>query len=64
MLCLLIIDQSDNADYFLYKYNISKKTQKRIKIINDFFKEKIGTQTFSESNLNKDSLYVTLSLIN
>jgi len=57
MLCLLIIDQSDNADYFLYKYNISKKTQKRIKIINDFFKEKIGTQTFSESNLNKVFYY-------
>ena len=40
-LSLLIIDQTDNTEYFLYRYNISKKDQKRIKIIYNFYKEKI-----------------------
>ena len=33
LLSLLIIDGSDNTDYFIYKFNISKKDQKRLKII-------------------------------
>ena len=42
LLSLLIIDQTDNADYFLYKFNISKKDQKRIKLLMNFYKEKIN----------------------
>ena len=38
MLSLMIIDETDNADYFIYKFNISKKDQKRIKVIDNFFK--------------------------
>ena len=53
LLSLLIIDGSDNADYFIYKFNISKKDQKRLKIIDKFFKEKITASSFSEKNLNK-----------
>ena len=53
VISLLIIDQTDNADYFLYKFNISKKDQKRIKIIDDFYKDKLTNKTFSESNLNR-----------
>ena len=56
-LSLLIIDEGDNADYFLYKYNISKKDQKRIKIINNFFKEKINLKTFTTKNINKFFYY-------
>ena len=56
-LSLLIIDGSDNADYFLYKYNISKKDQKRIKIIDNFFKEKINLKTFTTKNINKFFYY-------
>ena len=54
---LMIIDETDNADYFLYKFNISKKNQKRIKIIDNFYKEKINSKTFSEKNLNKIFYY-------
>ena len=36
----------------MYKFNISKKDQKRIKIIDNFFKEKIGLKTFREENFN------------
>ena len=56
-LSLLIIDDGDNADYFLYKYNISKKDQKRIKIIDNFFKEKIDLKTFTTNNINKFFYY-------
>ncbi len=52
LLSLMIIDETDNADYFMYKFNISKKDQKRIKIIDNFFKEKIGPKTFREENFN------------
>ena len=56
-LSLLIIDEGDNADYFLYKYNISKKDQKRIKIIDNFFKEKINLKSFTTNNINKFFYY-------
>ena len=57
LLSLMIIDNSDNVDYFLYKFNISKKNQKRIKIIDNFYKEKISSKTFTENNLNKVFYY-------
>ena len=53
LLSLLIIDGSDNTDYFIYKFNISKNDQKRLKIIDNFFSEKITVSSFSEKNLNK-----------
>ncbi len=66
-LSLLIIDETDNADYFLYKFNISKKDQKRIKIIDNFYKEKIDSKTFSEKNIKKFFYYhgkeVTLDIL-
>ena len=53
----MIIDETDNTDYFLYKFNISKKDQKRIKIIDNFYKEKINSKTFTENNMNKVFYY-------
>ena len=53
LLSLMIIDGTDNTDYFLYKFNISKKNQKRLKIIDNFYKQKINTNSFSEKNLNQ-----------
>jgi len=57
LLSLMIVDGTDNVDYFLYRFNISKKNQKRIKIIDEFFKEKINIKTFSEKNMNKIFYY-------
>ncbi len=57
LLSLMIIDDTDNADYFLYKFNISKKDQKRIKNIDNFYKERINSKTFTESNMNKIFYY-------
>ena len=57
LLSLVIIDETDNTDYFLYKYNFSKKDEKRIKNIFSFFKEKINSKAFTENNLNKIFYY-------
>ena len=53
LLSLMIVDGTDNTDYFLYKFNISKKDQKRLKFIDIFYKEKISIKNFTEKNLNK-----------
>ena len=53
LLSLLIVDGSDNTDYFFYKFNISKKDQKRLRIINFFYKEKVNIKNFTENNFNK-----------
>ena len=53
MLSLMIIDDSDNTDYFFYKFNISKKDQKRLRLIDLFYKEKITIKNFTEKNFNK-----------
>ena len=53
LICLLIIDDTDNVDYFLYKYNLSKKDQRRIKIISDFYKDRGNLKLLSEKNMNK-----------
>ena len=57
LLSVLLIDGSDNVDYFVYKFNISKKDQKRLKLIDNFYKEKITNKTFTEKNLNRIFYY-------
>jgi len=57
LISLLIIDETDNADYFIYKFNISKKDQKRIKNIDEFYKKKLTSKTFNENNLNSIFYY-------
>ena len=57
LLSLLIIDDNDNLDYFLYKFNISKQNQKRMKIIDNFYKEKITVKMFIEKNMDKVLYY-------
>lgn len=68
LLSLIIIDDTDNTDYFLYKFNISKKDQKRIKSIDNFYKEKINSKSFTKNNINKFFYYqgkeVTLDILN
>ena len=51
-LSLMIIDDTDNTDYFLYKFNLSKKDQKRIKVIHNFYKEKMQKKIFTENSMN------------
>ena len=57
LISLMIIDETDNTDYFLYKFNISKKNQKRLKLIDLFYKEKITIKNLNEKKLNKIFYY-------
>ncbi len=57
LLSLIIIDETDNTEYFLYKYKLSKKDEKRLKIIDSFYKEKNNSKTFTENNINKIFYY-------
>ena len=53
----MIIDGTDNADYFIYKFNLSKKDQKRLKSIDSFYKENVSIKNFNEKNFNKIFYY-------
>ncbi|MDC1162680.1 CCA tRNA nucleotidyltransferase [Candidatus Pelagibacter sp.] len=53
LLSLMIIDGTDNVDYFIYKYNLSKKDQKRLLFLNKFYSKKVNRPFFSEKNLDK-----------
>ena len=57
ILLLMIIDETDNLEYFLYKYNISKKDRRRAYVINNFYNEEKGLKILNEANLNKVLYY-------
>ena len=57
LISLMIIDGSDNAEYFIYKFNLSKKDQKRILFLNDFFSVINNNKTFLHKNLQKIFYY-------
>ena len=64
LISLMIIDGTDNADYFIYKFNISKKDQKRLIFLNNFFSKNISKKSFSEKNLNKIFYFNGIEAIN
>ena len=53
LISLLIIDGSDNPEYFLYKFNFSKKDQKRILFLHNCFSSKEYKKKFTLKNLKK-----------
>ena len=57
LLILLIFDDKDNLDYFLYKFNISKKDRKRIKIIDNFYRDKLVFKNLNTNYLNRIFYY-------
>ena len=48
LLSLMIIDGTDNVDYFIYKFNISNKDQKRLRVIDFFYKEDADIKNFNK----------------
>ena len=57
LISLMIVDSSDNVDYFLYKFNVSNESKKRILFLNKFYHEKVNKNFFSEKNLWKILYY-------
>jgi tRNA nucleotidyltransferase/poly(A) polymerase len=53
LISLLVIDGTDNVEYFIYKFNLSKKDKKRLLFLNSFYSKKLTNKTFLEKNLNK-----------
>ena len=57
LLALLIIDSSDNADYFIYKFKLSNEIKNKINFLKSHFKNLKEKEFFSKKNLNKIFYY-------
>ena len=62
-LSILIIDETDNTDYFLYKYKLSNNDKKRIKFIYQNYPNLSDNNFFSEKNFHKLVYYNDKSLV-
>ena len=64
LISLMIIDETDNAEYFLYKFNISNEEKKRIKFLKDIFSKTPDKRIFEEKNLWKILYFNNNNLLN
>ena len=57
LISLMLIDNTDNVEYFLFKFNISSIDKKRILFLNKFYNKEINKNFFSKNNLWKIFYY-------
>ena len=57
LISLMLIDNTDNVEYFLFKFNISSIDKKRILFLNKFYNKEINKNYFSKHNLWKIFYY-------
>ena len=57
LISLMLIDNADNVEYFLFKFNISSIDKKRILFLNKFYNKEINKNYFSKNNLWKIFYY-------
>ena len=57
LVSLMIIDETDNCEYFLYKFNISNDDKKRIRFLAKYFSKTLDKNLFTEKNLWKIFYY-------
>ena len=50
---LMIIDDKDNSEYFIYKYNISNEDKKRIRFLSNIYSKNLDKNIFKEKSLWK-----------
>ncbi len=62
-LSILIIYETDNTDYFLYKYKLSNNDKKRIKFLYQNYPKLSDNNFFSEKNFHKLVYYNDKSLV-
>ena len=53
----MIIDNTDNSDYFIYKYNISNEDKKKIRFLSNIYSKNLDKNIFKEKNLWKILYY-------
>ena len=49
----MLIDKSEDCDYFIYKYNLSNKEKDKINFLNSIFSEDLNKDYFTKENLSK-----------
>ena len=64
LISLMIIDETDNSEYFLYKFNISNEDKKRIRFLSNIFSKPLDKNIFSEKNLWKMLYYNNNNFLN
>ncbi len=52
-LSLILIDETEDTEYFLYKYNLSNLEKKRIQFLKDNYTQMFTKDFFSDRNLSK-----------
>jgi len=57
LVSLMIIDETDNSEYFIYKYNISNDDKKRIRFLSNIFFDSLDKNIFKEKALWKILYY-------
>ena len=57
LVSLMIIDETDNCEYFLYKFNISNDDKKRIRFLAKYFSKTLDNNLFTIKNLWKIFYY-------
>ena len=63
LLSLLIIDETDNSEFFLYKFNISNEAKSRIKFLKEVYEYPNKKDFFSKKNLQKIFYFQGKSLL-
>ena len=63
LISVALIDNSDNSEYFLFKYNISNREKRRIKFIKSYYNKIFEKNFFTEKNLNRIYYYNGISYI-
>ncbi len=58
-----LIDETDNVQYFMFKYKISNDDKKKINFLKENYKQMFKKNYFSEKNLNKIHYYTNSSSI-
>ena len=53
LLSLLIIDETDSSEFFLYKFNMSNEAKTRINFLKEIYDKSNDNNTFSKNNLQK-----------
>ena len=53
LISLMIIDETDNSDYFLYKFNLPKTSKERINFLKKIYSNQLDKNFFSKDNLWK-----------
>ena len=57
LISLMIIDDSDNSEYFIYKYNISNEDKKRIRFLSNIYSKSFDKEIFKKKNIWKILYY-------